>query len=154
MELWRLYKNEIWIICTAYALYSTTRWYFIGIVKWGASSRWSSSLNCPMRNTDEMTIGKRRPTLQYHLSRHPIPNKVWFLRIAWKELVPLFSCYWDFALLLQKKLADFKCFWEAREIILTKSSSRLPIIPGFYNTYVRILKIRIGPFINLHWIVR
>ena len=36
-------------------------------VKWGVtgvSFRWSSSLHCPMRNSDEMTIGKTHPTLQ------------------------------------------------------------------------------------------
>ena len=32
-------------------------------LKWGAASRWSSSLYCPMRNSDEMTIGKTHPTL-------------------------------------------------------------------------------------------
>ena len=31
-------------------------------LKWGASSRWSV-LHYPMRNTDEMTIGKVHPTL-------------------------------------------------------------------------------------------
>ena len=33
-------------------------------VKWGASSRWSSSnIYCPIRNSDKMTIGKTHPTL-------------------------------------------------------------------------------------------
>ena len=32
-------------------------------VKWGASSWWSSSLCCPMRRSDEMTIGKTHPAL-------------------------------------------------------------------------------------------
>ena len=35
------------------------------ILKWGASSRWSSSLYCHKRNSDEMTIGKTHPTLVY-----------------------------------------------------------------------------------------
>ena len=32
-------------------------------IKWGASFRWSSSLYCPMRNSDGMTIGNKHPTL-------------------------------------------------------------------------------------------
>ena len=32
-------------------------------IKRGASSRWSSSLYCPRRNLDEMTIGQAHPTL-------------------------------------------------------------------------------------------
>ena len=32
-------------------------------IKWGASSRSSSSLYCAMRNSDEMTIRKTRSTL-------------------------------------------------------------------------------------------
>ena len=32
-------------------------------IKWGASSRWQSSLYCPMWNLDEMIIGKMHPTL-------------------------------------------------------------------------------------------
>ena len=35
----------------------------ITIIKWGTSSRWSSSIYCPMRNSDDMTIRKTRPTL-------------------------------------------------------------------------------------------
>ena len=33
-------------------------------LQWGASSRWWSSLYCPIRNSDEMTIGKLHPTLE------------------------------------------------------------------------------------------
>ena len=33
------------------------------VIKWGASSRWSSSLYCLMRNSGRMTIGKTRSTL-------------------------------------------------------------------------------------------
>ena len=33
------------------------------IIKWGVSSRWSSSLYCPMRNSGQMTIGRTHPTL-------------------------------------------------------------------------------------------
>ena len=36
----------------------------VTIIKWGASSRWSSSLYCPMRNSDQMAIGKTHPTLE------------------------------------------------------------------------------------------
>ena len=36
-------------------------------MKWGASSRWSVSLYCSMRNSDEITIGKTHPTLIYCL---------------------------------------------------------------------------------------
>ena len=32
-------------------------------LKWGASSLWSSSLSCRMRNSDQMAIGKTHPTL-------------------------------------------------------------------------------------------
>ena len=32
-------------------------------IKWDASSRWSRSLCCLMCNSDEMTIGKKQPTL-------------------------------------------------------------------------------------------
>ena len=40
------------------------RWLTIShYVKWGASSWWSSSLCCPMRKLDEMTIWKTRLTL-------------------------------------------------------------------------------------------
>ena len=34
-----------------------------GKLKWGASSRWPSSLYCSMRNSDQMTFGKTHPTL-------------------------------------------------------------------------------------------
>ena len=34
------------------------------ILKWGASSRWSSSLYRPKRNSDQMTIGNTRTTLR------------------------------------------------------------------------------------------
>ena len=33
------------------------------IIKWVASSRWSSCIYCPMRNSDEMTVGKTDPIL-------------------------------------------------------------------------------------------
>ena len=33
-------------------------------LKWGASSRWSTSLCCPMWKSDEMTIGKAHSTLK------------------------------------------------------------------------------------------
>ena len=33
------------------------------LLKWDASSRWSLSLHCPMRDSDEMTIGTTHPTL-------------------------------------------------------------------------------------------
>ena len=33
-------------------------------VTWGASYRWSASLYCPMRNSDQMTIGKTHHTLR------------------------------------------------------------------------------------------
>ena len=50
----------------------------ITIIKWGTSSRWSSSIYCPMRNSDEMT--ERRGPLYInenfnalrHLSSHRI----------------------------------------------------------------------------------
>ena len=32
-------------------------------LKWDVPYRWSSSLYCPMQNSDEMTIGKTHPTL-------------------------------------------------------------------------------------------
>jgi len=34
-------------------------------IKWGASSRWWLSLYCPMQNSDQMTIEKTHPTLEY-----------------------------------------------------------------------------------------
>ena len=34
------------------------------LAKWGASSRWSSFLYFPKRNTDQMAIGETRPTLR------------------------------------------------------------------------------------------
>ena len=34
---------------------------FTLLIKWGASFRWSSSLYCPMRNSDQLTIGKPTP---------------------------------------------------------------------------------------------
>ena len=33
------------------------------LIKWGASSRWSSSLYYPIQNSDQMTIGKTHHTL-------------------------------------------------------------------------------------------
>ena len=33
------------------------------LIKWGASTRQSSSLYCPMRNSDQFTIGKTHSTL-------------------------------------------------------------------------------------------
>ena len=36
----------------------------LSIIKWGSSSRWSSSLYCHMRNSDGMTIRKTHPILQ------------------------------------------------------------------------------------------
>ena len=41
-----------------------------GYVKWGASSRWSSSLYCSMRNSDQMTIGNTHPTLSSNIHLH------------------------------------------------------------------------------------
>ena len=40
----------------------------IFFLKWDASSRWSLSLYCPMRNSDEMTIAKTHPTLYNELT--------------------------------------------------------------------------------------
>ena len=37
--------------------------FYTKIVKWGVFSRWLSSLYCPKRNSDLMTIGKTHPTL-------------------------------------------------------------------------------------------
>ena len=39
-------------------------YYEIFNLTWGATSRWSSSQYCSMRNSDEKTIGKVHPTLQ------------------------------------------------------------------------------------------
>merc|ERR1711917_113891 len=36
----------------------------VDILKWDAYSPWSSSLYCHKRNSDQMTIGKRHPTLR------------------------------------------------------------------------------------------
>ena len=38
-------------------------------LKWGASSRWSSSPYCPGRNPNQMTITKAHPTLQFQRRR-------------------------------------------------------------------------------------
>ena len=40
-------------------------------IKWGASSLWSSSLFCSMRNLDEMTIVKTHPTLLMWVTNKP-----------------------------------------------------------------------------------
>ena len=45
------------------------KYFHCKILKWGASSRWSSSLYFPKRNTDPMTIGKTHPTLSISASR-------------------------------------------------------------------------------------
>ena len=37
-------------------------------LKWGASSRWLSSLYCPKRNLDHIAIGKMHPTLVFKTS--------------------------------------------------------------------------------------
>ena len=42
------------------------------VVKRGASSRWSLSLYCPMRNTDQMAIAKTHPTLIRLLLNLPV----------------------------------------------------------------------------------
>ena len=34
-------------------------------IKWGASSWWSSSVYCPICNSDEMTTGKMHPTVHF-----------------------------------------------------------------------------------------
>ena len=39
-----------------------------GSIKWGASSRWSSSLSYPMWNSGGMKIGKMHPTLVSKIS--------------------------------------------------------------------------------------
>ena len=49
-------------------------------VKWGASSRWSSSLYFPMRYSDEMTIEKMHPTLVILLPNIDVTN---FLSLWW-----------------------------------------------------------------------
>ena len=36
---------------------------YVFLIRWGASSRWFSSLYCSMRNSDQMTIPKAHPTL-------------------------------------------------------------------------------------------
>ena len=41
----------------------TKGWFKFTILKWGASSRWWSSLNCVIWNSDQMTIRKMHPTL-------------------------------------------------------------------------------------------
>ena len=55
-------------VCDPFLLYSSVEFsVFVpvqAIVQWGPSSRWSSSLYCHRRNTDEMAIGKTRPTLE------------------------------------------------------------------------------------------
>ena len=55
------------------------------IVKWGASFRWSSSLCCSMRNSDEMTTGKMHPTLYFE----PLKWKLsWTLYIQPSKIKP------------------------------------------------------------------
>ena len=39
-------------------------WTLYVLVKWGASRRWSSSLCCPMQNSDKLTIAKTHPTFK------------------------------------------------------------------------------------------
>ena len=82
-------------------------------VKWGASSRWSSSLHCPMRNSSEMTIGDTHSTLQWCYSEHsmmktwirvlqksnerekgPVPHIFNFVHGSWSSMVrPKFGHY-------------------------------------------------------------
>ena len=48
-------------------------------LKRGSSSQWSSSLYCPMRNSDEMTTGKIHPTLEYAtFSEFTLRNHRWY----------------------------------------------------------------------------
>jgi len=47
-------------------------------LKWSASSRWSSSLYCLMRNSDEMTFGMTHPTLPVLLRTGVRLHKVLF----------------------------------------------------------------------------
>ena len=47
------------------------------LVKWDASSRWSSSLYCPMRKSDQMTIGKTQPTLVKEMTWFQLKKYYW-----------------------------------------------------------------------------
>ena len=88
-------------------------------LKWAACSRWSSSLYCPMRNSDQMTIETTHPTLLFWIFgsislkiRKPfLPdcntmNVIeWFFLILNSMLTPLFDiiivilgCYDDVTL--------------------------------------------------------
>ena len=48
----------------------------ITFVKWGASSWWSSSLYCLMRNSDRMTAGKVHSTL-FASNRVKLAHRIW-----------------------------------------------------------------------------
>ena len=78
-------------------------WYGV-FLKWGASSWWSSSLYCPMRNSDQITIWKTHPTLDsntfWHSSKwinsncdNPF-NRVWFWSQSfWSDFKALYSTH-------------------------------------------------------------
>ena len=58
------------------------------IVKWGESSRWSSSLYCPTQISEEMTIGKMQLTYDDMIQSHSMSNPPLFDinfkdKIAW-----------------------------------------------------------------------
>ena len=55
-----LFEKPIW---TTWARFKESNINISILVKLGASSRWSSFLYSPMRNLDEMNIGKTHPTL-------------------------------------------------------------------------------------------
>ena len=66
--------NNNWNSCYTHTKpFELNEWYNIkvaqadfqmnSLIKCGASSRWLSSLYCPMRTSDRMAIGKTQPTL-------------------------------------------------------------------------------------------
>ena len=58
-------------------------------VKWGASSRWSSSLYYPVRNLDKMTIGKMQP----HYFHMPHMICVQNLDSKWEQNLEVRGCW-------------------------------------------------------------
>ena len=62
-------------------------------LKWGASSRWPSSLYFPKRNRDQMTIGKTRPTSVSPLGVDPTIVEIVLVEILLKVVENLRSWF-------------------------------------------------------------
>jgi len=90
-------SDQIWNAHIGFSLatnYFEIRWKWLeslkalSYLKWGAFSRWSSSLYCPMQNSDKMTIGKMQPTLYFCINRRFCQKWCFWLKTSINRLLP------------------------------------------------------------------